>query len=158
VSKQLHYIASAFLLLILSAGLFLFVKSIPVDRSRQTEEKISELPVADPDPAMSAVIAKGKTLFLSKCASCHNIFKETAYPSLAGFEERGPWGERANLFEWVRNPSAFMKKNAYAQGLKNKYGSMMTAFPDLSNEEIDAIREYILEADQYKRGIPLASN
>ncbi|HKO80689.1 MAG TPA: c-type cytochrome [Chitinophagaceae bacterium] len=40
-----------------------------------------------------------------------------------------------------------MEKDSYARSLKEKFGSMMTAFPDLSNEEIDAIAAYIMESD-----------
>jgi mono/diheme cytochrome c family protein len=145
VSKQLHYIASAFLLLILLAGSFLFIKIIPFDRSTETDEQPAEISQLETNQVMSASIAKGKDLFLSKCASCHNIFKETAYPSLIGFEDRGPWSDRKKLYEWIRNPSAFIKKDAYAQELKSKFGVTMTAFPDLTNEEIDAIVEYIRE-------------
>ena len=36
-----------------------------------------------------------------------------------------------------------MKKNEYARALKEKYGSVMSAFPDISNDEINAIVEYI---------------
>ena len=36
-----------------------------------------------------------------------------------------------------------MEKDPYTRGLKTEYGSMMTAFPDLSEVEIDAIMSYI---------------
>ena len=37
-----------------------------------------------------------------------------------------------------------MQKNSYAMDLKEVYGGrMMQAFPDISNEEIDAICEYL---------------
>lgn len=64
-------------------------------------------------------------------------------PSLLGFEERGPWGDRKNVYEWIRDPAGFMKKNEYARNLKEKFGSMMAASPDLSNEQIDAIIAYL---------------
>lgn len=86
---------------------------------------------------------EGKTLFLQNCAACHNIFKDGTGPSLSGFEDRGPWRERQKLYEWIKNPIAFMKKNEYTRELKRKYGSVMTAFPDLSNKQIDAIVEYL---------------
>jgi mono/diheme cytochrome c family protein len=85
----------------------------------------------------------GKALFNAKCASCHNIFKNTTGPALMGFEERGPWADRAKLYEWVKNPAAFMAKDAYTKGLFDQYKSMMSGFADLSNENIDLIAEYI---------------
>jgi hypothetical protein len=36
-----------------------------------------------------------------------------------------------------------MKKNKYTSDLKNTFGSMMQSFPEISNEEIDAIIAYI---------------
>jgi len=81
---------------------------------------------------------------MSKCASCHNLFKDGTGPGLLGFEERGPWVERKNLYEWIKNPAAFIAKNEYAKQLKKVYsGMVMPAFPDITNEEIDAICEYI---------------
>jgi hypothetical protein len=40
-----------------------------------------------------------------------------------------------------------MKKNEYIRELKNIYGSMMTAFPNLTNDEIDAICDYVNQTD-----------
>ncbi|MEQ1677439.1 MAG: cytochrome C, partial [Chitinophagaceae bacterium] len=65
-------------------------------------------------------------------------------PGLLGFTERGPWTNRKNVYEWIRNPAAFMSKNEYTKQLKEMYnGTMMTAFPDMTNDEIDAICDYI---------------
>lgn len=81
---------------------------------------------------------------MGKCASCHNIYKATTGPALLDFTERGPWSDRKNVYAWISNPAAFMKKNEYAANLKVQYGGqLMTAFPDLTHEEIDAICEYI---------------
>jgi cytochrome c2 len=98
---------------------------------------------ASKSDALSAATSNGKILFFQKCATCHNLFKDQTGPSLIGFEERGPWSDRQNLYLWIRHPSAFMKKNPYARKLKEMYGSMMTAFPDLSDDEIDNIVAYI---------------
>ncbi len=43
-----------------------------------------------------------------------------------------------------------MKRNSYARTLKEKYGSMMTGFPDITDKEIDNIVEYINESSDYK--------
>ncbi len=59
-----------------------------------------------------------------------------------------------NLYEWIRNPSAFMEKDSYARSLKEKFGSLMTAFPDLSDEEIDAIAAYIIVKQLLIPGMP----
>jgi cytochrome c2 len=88
-------------------------------------------------------VPAGKALFMSKCASCHNIFKEGAYPNLVKLEERHKWADHNELLKWVNNPAGYMANDPYTQGLKAKYGSMMTAFPDLKLKDIDDIVAYI---------------
>ena len=86
---------------------------------------------------------------MSKCASCHNIFKDMTGPGLLGFEEREPWTDRKNVYDWIRNPAAFIVKNEYARKLKESLGgTMMTAFPNLTDGEIDGICDYIRYAEQ----------
>ncbi|MBI1342018.1 MAG: c-type cytochrome [Terrimonas sp.] len=88
----------------------------------------------------------GKQLFQGNCASCHNPFQNGTGPALKGLEDRGPWGDRNNIYAWVHNPVGFMATNKYTQDLKAQYGgTMMTAFPGLKTEEIDAIVSYINE-------------
>jgi len=93
---------------------------------------------------------------MSKCAACHAIFKDMTGPSIIGFLERGPWTDRQNVYEWIRNPTAFMEKNEYAKDLKKRFNAMMTGFPDLTNEEIDSICDFIKEAEQVQYGMPVA--
>ncbi|MGZ5135266.1 MAG: c-type cytochrome, partial [Flavitalea sp.] len=86
----------------------------------------------------------GETLFKQNCASCHSITKDLTGPALAGMMERGPWAEnKKNLYDWIHNPQAFMAKDPYTQALKQKYGTVMTAFPQLKDTDIDAIIEYV---------------
>ena len=90
----------------------------------------------------------GKSLFQQNCQSCHALDKNLTGPALRGFTGRGPWGDKQNIYDWVHNPAAFMAKDPYTQGLKNQYGVIMQAFPDLSNEAIDAIVDYIVTAPE----------
>ncbi|MET0298671.1 MAG: cytochrome c, partial [Flavitalea sp.] len=46
----------------------------------------------------------GKSLFQNNCASCHGVLKKGSGPALTGFESRGPWSDRAKLYDWVHNP------------------------------------------------------
>ena len=85
----------------------------------------------------------GKALFQGKCASCHNPLKEGTGPALAGLEDRHKWADHNELLKWVNNPTAYMAADPYTQGLKTKYGSMMTGFPDLTIKDLDAIVAYI---------------
>ncbi|HVG11738.1 MAG TPA: c-type cytochrome [Flavisolibacter sp.] len=89
---------------------------------------------------------EGKQLFQQNCQTCHALDKKLTGPALRGFTERGPWADKNNIYAWVKNPAAFMQKDAYTQGLKAEYGVIMQAFPNLSNEQIDAIVDYVATA------------
>lgn len=90
----------------------------------------------------------GKTLFQQNCQACHGLDKNLTGPALRNFTARGPWGDRQNVYDWIHNPAGFMAKDKYTQDLKAQYGVIMQAFPDLSNEAIDAIVEYLETAPE----------
>jgi len=83
---------------------------------------------------------------MSKCASCHNVLKKGTGPALAGLEERHNWADHKELLAWINNPAAYMAKDPYTQGLKAEYGSMMTAFADVTLQDVDNIVAYVNEA------------
>ena len=85
----------------------------------------------------------GKALFNSKCASCHQVMKDATGPALMNLEERHKWADHNELLKWVNNPAGYMAKDPYTQGLKVKYTSMMSGFPDLTVKDIDAIVGYV---------------
>src|SRR5215217_6912922 len=89
---------------------------------------------------------EGKSLFQQNCQVCHALDKRLTGPALRGFEARGPWSDRKNLYAWVHNPAGFIAKDPYTQGLKAEYGVIMQAFPDLTDKQIDAIADYIATA------------
>lgn len=108
--------------------------------------------------AFNSVSAQdGKALFQSKCQSCHNIFKDMTGPALKGLEERGKWADHKQLQAWINNPGGFMKTDAHTTELKAKFGSVMTAFPDITLKEVDAIVTYINGevANQGKKETPI---
>lgn len=86
----------------------------------------------------------GKAIFVSKCASCHNPFKDGTGPALRGLEERHKWADHNELKKWINNPSAYLATGEpYTNGLKAKYGSLMTSFPEITLQDVDAIVGYI---------------
>lgn len=86
----------------------------------------------------------GKAIFQDNCASCHSVTKDLTGPALRDVTTRGPWTDRKKIYEWVHNPAKFMSSDPYTQGLKQKFGgAMMTAFPGLTEKEIDAVLEHI---------------
>ncbi|MFC0774356.1 c-type cytochrome [Terrimonas alba] len=93
--------------------------------------------------AINVSAQDGKTLFMSKCASCHNVFKDGTGPALGGLEDRHKWADHKELLAWINNPGGYMAKDDYTQGLKAKFGSLMTGFPDVKLEDVTAIVSYI---------------
>ena len=86
----------------------------------------------------------GKSLFLSKCAPCHNAFRDGVGPALSGLSDRGPWSDSKKLYNYIRDPQS-LNNNKYIDNLRILYGTKHRAFPDLSDNEIKAILRYISE-------------
>jgi cytochrome c2 len=145
VNKQISYITSAHLILISIAAGYFFLSKISSASNHQDQDAYYSVR-NEKTPVLSEKAAKGKTLFMSKCAVCHHLFKIVQGPALAGVLERGPWADRKQLYEWIRNPEGFMKKSAYTQELKKIYTIPMQPFPSITDEEIDLILAYIEEA------------
>jgi len=87
----------------------------------------------------------GKELFKNYCAACHNRDMRTAAtgPALAGTQEA--WGDDAALYSWIRNSQEMIKKgHPRAVQLWNQYKpTVMTAFPNLTDDEIGSMLAYI---------------
>lgn len=93
----------------------------------------------------------GKALFKNNCASCHNPTKDGTGPKLAGvINDEYYQSDMNRLYDWVHNPPKYMKEPRYA-AMKAKFGSEMTPFPQLKNEEIDAIFAYV---EQVANAVP----
>jgi predicted CXXCH cytochrome family protein len=91
----------------------------------------------------SASAQDGKALFQANCASCHSPLKESTGPALQGADKRVPSKEW--LYNWVHNSSAVIASgDKYANDLYARYNkTAMTAFPNLTTQEIDAIITYV---------------
>jgi len=88
--------------------------------------------------------AKGKELFNANCAACHKLDAKSTGPALRGVADKY---DREWLYKWVKNSSDLIKSGD-AQAIKvfeenNKVA--MTAFPQLSNADIDNILAYTSE-------------
>ncbi|MGQ3677937.1 c-type cytochrome [Tenacibaculum discolor] len=95
---------------------------------------------------------EGKKLFKSLCASCHKLDKKLVGPALAGVEEK-----RTN--EWLK---AWIKNNAELRASGDKdaiaifeeyNGSNMTAFPQLTDQNIDDILYYTTVGEVKKAAV-----
>jgi cytochrome c551/c552 len=85
----------------------------------------------------------GKAIFQANCASCHNPIKDATGPALQGVDKRVPSKEW--IYNWVHNSAKVISSgDKYANDLYNKWNkTAMTAFPQLSNAEIDAVVKYV---------------
>ncbi len=89
--------------------------------------------------------ANGEALFKANCASCHKPLEDFTGPALKGARDREP--SKTWVYDWVHNSAVVREKDAYGKTLFEKFNkTQMTAFPQLKNEEIDAILDY---ADKY---------
>ena len=90
---------------------------------------------------------KGKALFNANCAACHQLDKKMTGPALRYVETRLSEDEgldREWLYGWIRNSAAVIKSgDTYANKIYNEYnGAAMTAFPQLSDEDLSNILAY----------------
>ena len=97
--------------------------------------------------AQDADPAKGKALFNTNCAACHNLDRKMTGPALRGVETRlsdDQGLDRDWIYAWVKNSPAVIKSgDAYAAKIYAEYNkAAMTALPQLSNEDIDNILAY----------------
>ncbi|MGD1997984.1 MAG: c-type cytochrome [Flavobacteriaceae bacterium] len=91
--------------------------------------------------AQEADVQKGKSLFNANCAACHKLNKRAVGPALAGVSEKY---DKEWLYAWIKNPMGMVKAgDPQAVAVYEEYNkSVMTAFPQLSNEDIDNILAY----------------
>ncbi len=91
--------------------------------------------------------ADGEALFKANCASCHKADAHYVGPALKGAREREP--SKDWVYKWIANASAMANTDPYAMKLKAEAGGVvMTSFPDLKKDEIDAILDW---ADKYTK-------
>lgn len=91
--------------------------------------------------------AKGKALFNQNCAACHALNRKMTGPALANVESRLSEDEGLGkewLYSWIKNsPGVIKSGDAYANKVYAEYNqAAMTAFPTLSNGDIDDILAY----------------
>lgn len=109
-------------------------------------------PAAIADTTWPGDAGAGRVIFRNKCASCHDVLISRTGPSLKNFQYRGPWRNPANIRRFINNPAAFMATDKYTQDLKAKYGSLMTAFPELTDKDVINILTYLNEVKEDEMG------
>lgn len=87
-------------------------------------------------------IEEGKSIFMTRCAACHNVNKQLTGPALAGIDER-------RSIEWivnfVRSSQTMIKKgDKDAVSLYEKFNKVpMPDHPDLGETHIRQVVDYI---------------
>ena len=91
--------------------------------------------------------ANGKKLFNANCAACHKLDKKLIGPGLIESV-----GKRSNewLKAWIKDNAAFQKTDADAKEAAEYSPSAMTAFPQLSDQDIDDIIAYATTPKEVK--------
>jgi mono/diheme cytochrome c family protein len=105
---------------------------------------------ATPAATSGGDAVKGKELFNTNCAACHNLDRKMTGPALRGVTGRH---KRDWFYGWIKNSSALIKAgdpDAVKLFAENNQ-SVMTAFPQLSNGDIDNILAY---TDEVKADAP----
>lgn len=136
--NQQKYILSAVLVVVVGAAIFLGFKKFPQD----SENTSTIIDYDEPIDTLSKLRSDGKRVFMSRCASCHHVLKDATGPALSGITERGPWKDSKMLYKYIREPNSF-QKSKYVDSLRQVYRFNHTAFPDLTDYEIEEILRYI---------------
>jgi mono/diheme cytochrome c family protein len=127
----------------LYVGLALIL-SISFTSFAQDAAPVSADSVVTPATSGGGDAAIGKELFNANCAACHKLDAKATGPMLRGIAAKY---DKAWLYKWIHNSSELIKSGD-AQAVKvfeenNK--SVMTAFPQLSEADIDNIIAYTSE-------------
>jgi len=99
---------------------------------------------AAPAASSGGDAAKGKELFNANCAACHKLDAKSTGPALRGVSGKH---DMAWIYKWVHNSSDLIKSgDAAAVKLFEENNKIpMTAFPQLSEGDIDNIIAYTSE-------------
>ncbi len=95
--------------------------------------------------------AKGKALFNQNCAACHALNRKMTGPALANVATRLSEDEGLDcdwIYSWIKNsPGKIKSGDAYANKIYAEYNqAAMTAFPTLSDQDINDILAYTAAA------------
>ncbi|SDY77384.1 cytochrome c oxidase subunit 2 [Evansella caseinilytica] len=95
------------------------------------------VPAEEKEQSESEVLVEGRTLYEQSCLQCHSISGQGGFgPDLTNFGERTVVAgylkyEDENIKDWIRDPQSL------------KPGNGMPAFPDFTEDELDALTEYL---------------
>ncbi|SFU57723.1 Cytochrome c2 [Pustulibacterium marinum] len=126
------------LALLLAFSTTVFSQEATSEDAASTEQAATSGTDAAGDPA------NGKKLFNSNCAACHALDKRMTGPALRGVGDKH---DKEWLYSWIHNSSALIKAgDADAVAIYEEFNqTQMTAFPQLSEADIDDIIAYTMQ-------------
>src|SRR5215831_1479965 len=84
-------------------------------------------------------VAAGKTLFQSKCGSCHKVTGNSTGPQLGGVLQGDFYGgDIKKVLHWAYNVNSLVNSDPHYTALKTLFGSVMQQFDQSSLSEGDA--------------------
>lgn len=125
-----------------------FLLSFSLISSAQTPAPAAGTPATTTTAAAPATTGgdatKGKEIFNANCAACHKLDAKMTGPALRDVASRR---NKAWLYKWIHNSADLIKSgDADAVKLFNDNGKIpMTAFPQLSEADIDNVLAYTSE-------------
>lgn len=145
MNTELGYVARGFLLmLVVLAGLGVVHFLISIEAPQPVADRVyvsHSSPEISREPAVFNL--RGKQLFDDNCRSCHKLGHDHEFFNLPYIEDR--ISDRSLLRGWIRNSDSVLKAgNPYFNKLYLTWNrTPMSKFPQLSDEDIDEILEYI---------------
>ena len=143
--EDLTHLILLFLLFLVFTTTFLSMKNGAQIESDKLNQVIDLTGISSINFDENLKLQLGKKLFKANCGSCHasDMITDLTGPGLGGVAAR--W-EKNDIYSWVRNSQKYLIENPehkYIQMLAKKNTSIMTAFPNLKDEEIENILSYI---------------
>ena len=106
---------------------------------------ISFLSSAAVSSANAQDAAAGAAIFKQKCTACHALEKVVVGPALKGVDTKY---DEAWLLKWIKNSPAFIASgDAKAVKAAEFSPAMMSAFPELSDDDVKNIIAYVKAGD-----------
>ncbi len=95
----------------------------------------------------SANAQDGGALFSSKCSNCHHPHKDGTGPKLSKVRDKWEAGgaKEGSIYAWVNNWQNAAASDPYALQVSKTKSTAMSAFPELSKKDIDAILDWVDE-------------
>lgn len=121
---------------------FVLSLSFSLTSLAQTPAPATAAPEAAAAPAAGAGdAAAGKALFNTNCAACHKLDSRSTGPALRGVSAKH---DKEWFYKWIHNSAQLIASgDADAVKIFNEFNKTpMTAFPQLSNADIDNILAY----------------